>query len=173
MNAITQNPSETNFLNTNSFKLLMKRAPNIQFFVQKINLPSISVDAPTQPTPFVPIPHPGDHIAYDPLNIEFKVSENFSDYLEISNWLRKISTSTPEQYGVISTVGKYTGESIKSDIILYVLTSAKVPNLEIVYRDCFPISLSEITFDSTEDSVTYPIVTASFKYTDYSITRIT
>ena len=47
-----------------------------------------------------------------------------------------------------------------------------MPNYEITYTDAFPISLSDITFNTTENTVNYIEASATFKYTYYTITNI-
>ena len=49
-----------------------------------------------------------------------------------------------------------------SDITLLVTTSAMNPNIEITFFDCFPIDLSELSFDSTSADVDYLTATVTF-----------
>ena len=53
--------------------------------------------------------------------------------------------------------------------VLTILSSSMNPTMEIHFKDIFPTSLSEISFDSTTTDPTYQIATISFNYTEYNI----
>lgn len=169
MTALDNLPSQKQFLNTTGFKLIMKRAPNIQFFVQRITMPGISTDTPEQATPFLPIPFPGEQMHFEPLRMSFKVAEDMADYMEIFNWLHGTSTAGTTTYLPLQQKLLHTGAGVKSDIVLMVLTSAKNPAFEVVFHDCFPVSLGAIDFSSTEDSTDYPVVDVEFRYTNFEV----
>jgi hypothetical protein len=172
MIATDSNPSQKNFLNTTQFKLVMKRAPNIQFFVQKMSIPGISTDDPEQQTPFIAIPWPGVQMKYEPFRMSFKVSEDLADYLEIWNWLHGESTAGVESFAPLVAQTTPTGTGLKSDIVLMILDSAKNPKLEVTFHDAFPTSLSGIDFSSTEDQAEYPVVDAVFRYSSFDIASV-
>jgi hypothetical protein len=172
MSAIDNTPTNKNFLSPLNFKFIMKRAPHVNFFVQKVNIPAISLAEVNTPNPLLRIPEPGDHLDFDELRVSFRVDEDLQNYLEIQNWLRSIGKQSFQQYGAIASKKIYSGESIKSEISLTVLTSAKRPNYEIVFQDAFPTGLSSIEFDTSFEDVLYLEADASFRYTKYEITRI-
>lgn len=173
MSAITDTPQNKNFLNPLNFQFQLKRAPNVNFFIQKISLPSIDSPQIEIPTMFNYIPEPGNKLIYGDLEITFKIDEDFNNYLEIHNWIRALTF--PEkfaEYASISNNPSYTGDGIRSDISLIVLNSTKKPNFEITFREAYPISLSGVEFDTTLEDVQYLTTTASFKYMLYDITKI-
>jgi hypothetical protein len=172
MSAIDNTPTNKNFLSPLNFKFIMKRAPHVNFFVQKVNIPAISLAEVNTPNPLLRIPEPGDHLDFDELRVSFRVDEDLQNYLEIQNWLRSIGKQSFQQYGAIASKKIYSGESIKSEISLTVLSSAKRPNYEIVFQDAFPTGLSSIEFDTSLEDVLYLEADASFRYTKYEITRI-
>ena len=173
MSAVDNTPSNKNFLSPLNFKFIMKRAPHVNFFVQKVNVPGIGLPAVTTPNPLLRIPEPGDQLEFDELSISFRVDEDLQNYLEIQNWLRAIGKQSFQQYGAIAAYQPFTGESIKSDVSLTILSSAKRPNYEIVFQDAFPIKISSIEFDSSMEDVMYIEAEASFRYTKYEITKVT
>ena len=63
-------------------------------------------------------------------------------------------------------------EGIFSDITLIVLSSAMNANYEIVFRDCYPMALSELEFDTSSEDVNYLTCMATFKYTLYNINQL-
>lgn len=170
MTAIDRTPSNPNFLSRAGFKFIVQRAPHLNFFVQKINLPTISIERAIQPNPFVSIHHSGDHIQYDPLTVTFRVDENMNNWLAMYNWMKGLGF--PEhfgQYGELAAQDKMAGGNIKSDVKLFILTSHRNAQIEINFRDAQPFMLSGIDFDSTLDNVDYFEASVSFSYTLYEI----
>ena len=171
--ALSRQPLNKNMLSQLDYKFLLKRAPAIEFFLQRINLPGINISSVSMPNPFVQIPFSGDHIIFQPLAIEFKVDEDFANYFEIHNWLYGLGF--PEefgQYGELSEKKQILGDGLKSDISLMILNSVKKPNLEIVFHDCFPTSLSDLVLTTTTHDVDYLEAMATFSYTWYDVNRM-
>lgn len=171
MSAVDLSPK--NFLSPLNFKFKLKRAPNLNFFIQQIIIPGVSLPSVDVNNPLLRIPYPGDHVMYEELSITFKVDENLQNYLEIQNWIRGIGKVSYQEYATISNNKAYTGDGIRSDISVTVLTSSKNPNYEIVFQEAFPISLSGLTFQTTAESIDYLEATAQFKYLIYDINKIT
>lgn len=173
MAAIDNTPSNKNFLSPLNFGFHMKRSPNLNFFVQQINLPSITLPIFNQGSPLLSIATPGDHLQYGVLNVWFKIDEDFENYMEIHNWIKALGY--PEnQYGykALEDNTKASGESLRSDIMVIIMNNIKNPNYEIVFKDAFPIELSEATFQTTDDSVNYIGARVTFKYTVYEINKL-
>lgn len=173
MSAVDNTPSNKNFLSPLNFKFILKRAPHVNFFVQKVTIPSVGLPEITTPNPLLRIPEPGDHLEFGELSLTFRVDENLQNYLEIQNWLRAIGKQSFQQYGSVAVNKAFTGESIKSDISLTVLSSAKRPNYEIIFQDAFPSRISSIEFDSSLEDVSYIEAEATFIYTKYEINKVT
>lgn len=162
-----------NFLSPLNFKFKLKRAPNLNFFVQQITIPGVSLPSVDVSNPLLRIPYAGDHVIYEELSLTFKVDENLQNYLEIQNWIRGVGKTSYQKYAAINSNKSYTGDGITSEISVSVLTSSKNPNYEIVFQEAFPISLSGLTFKTTDDSVDYLEATAQFRYLIYDINKIT
>lgn len=173
MSAISDQPANRNFLDPTKFRFSIKRAPNIQFFVQSVNLPGFSIGPTQEGTPFVKIPFSGEHIDYEPLTIQFMVDEDLQNYMEIYTWIRGLGfPDNYDQYKALSTQPKYTGTGIKSDISLMVLTSSNNPKYNIVFSDAFPTTLSRIQFDANATDIQYTLCSASFSYTSFEILNV-
>lgn len=173
MSAIDNTPSNRNFLSPLNFKFQIKKAPHVNFFIQKVNIPSISLPPAVKPNPFVNIPIPGEHLTYGELSISFKVDEDLQNYLEIYNWLTALGKPEEfDQYKTIAEKKEWTGEGIYSDISVIILSSTKSANYEVVYVDGYPVSLSDIQFNTVDEDVTYISASATFKYTYYTINKI-
>ena len=173
MTTVDNTPTNKNFLSPLNFKFIMKRAPHVNFFIQKINIPTINLPSTYSPNPLVRIPQYGDHLEFEELSISFRVDEDLKNYLEIQNWLRSVGKQSYSLYSNLANNSMFSGESLKSEISLTVLSSAKRPNYEIVFEDAFPVKISGISFDSSLEDVSYLEAEALFHYTKYEINKIT
>ena len=76
MSALDSTPSNRNFLSPLNFKFILKRAPHVNFFLQKVNLPQVTINrTPEYSNPLINIPLAGEFVTFSPLNITFKVDE--------------------------------------------------------------------------------------------------
>lgn len=163
MTAISNQPSNISFLSPLGFKFVIKKAPHVNFFVQSVNLPSVSLGEADVETPFSKIPFPGTKLTFGNLSVTFKIDEDMKNYLEMFNWMKELGfPDNFAQYQSIANRSIYTGDGVFSDITLLVTTSAMNPNIEITFFDCFPIDLSELSFDSTSADVDYLTATVTF-----------
>ena len=183
----TQNqPSNLNYLSPLGFRFQIKRLPNVNYFCQSVTLPTITMNpAEQQSTPFGIIPRPGDRLTYDPFVLRFRVDEDLVNYLEIENWLvgmghpetlqqsKDFADSNPSAF-VTGRGGNQSASSANfvSDATLTVLTSHKNPHVNIFFQDAFPITLTELTFDTTQADLEYLEATVTFRYRKFSIERI-
>lgn len=170
MTALDKVPSNRNYLSRLNFRFQIKKLPHVNFFCQSVNLPGFSVQNVDEGNPFVAIPYSGDHVDYQPLNVTFMVDEDMQNYMEIYTWIRGLSfPDTFTQYRDLATVPKYTGEGLKSEMSIFILTAAKNPQYNVVFSDAFPVALGPIEFSSAASDVNYATCTATFKYTSFEI----
>lgn len=161
-----------NFLSPLGYKFTLARAPQLSYHVQSVSFPGIELGFAEQATPFVKMPLPSK-INYNSLGITFRVSEDMDDYLEIFNWM--IGLGAPKsfsQYKAIAESPTGAKEKLTSDLNLVILNSAMRPNVEINFYDGFPISLSNIEFNTMDTQVNYVEATVEFKYLRHEINRL-
>jgi len=173
MSALSNQPTNNNFLSPLGLRFTIKKTPLVNYFVQSATIPSVSIGRVDIPNPFVKIPFAGTQLTFDPLAIVFKVDEDMKNYLEIYNWL--IGLGFPEdfnQYKTLASAQPMSGEGIVSDCTLTVLSSAMNPNIEIVFYDAYPTSLSSISLDSREQDVNYIDATVTFAYRSFKIINL-
>ena len=165
MSIVTSQPSTQSLLSPIGFKFILRRAPNVQYFVTSCNLPGITLSQGEMVTPFVPIPTTGS-IEFDTLTVSFKVTKDLSNYLEIWNWMTDLgSVYSAESYRQLyNNDQSFSGEGVKSDATLQILTAHMNPGISVDFYDCFPINLSEINFDGTLTDVEYVTATATFRF---------
>jgi hypothetical protein len=173
MTAVDDTPYNKNFMNPLNFVFQIKRAPYLNFFVQQVNLPGISIDYSQQPNPFVHIPVSGEHIQFSDLKVTFKVDEELQNWFEIHNWLRELGFPNDfQEYASIANTAPTSGNGVTSDISLVILDAVKLPAWEVTFRNAFPTSLSDITFQTTDSTVNYITATATFRYILYDVVQV-
>lgn len=147
---------QNNLLSPLNFGLKINKTPNVDYLVQQISVPGLELGTATTPSPFVPIPQPGN-LSYGELRVTFKVGEDLSSYLEIFNWM--VALGHPDSL-----------EQYKPDVCdgsVLILSSAKRPIISIDFTDMYPTSLTSLDFDATMTDVQYMTVDASFKFTRF------
>ncbi|MEK9912552.1 MAG: hypothetical protein VW580_01400 [Flavobacteriaceae bacterium] len=176
MSVLDNQPTNRNFLSQLGFKFQIKKLPNTNYFVQSVNLPAITLGESGEDNPFVRIPVPGDHLVYSDLILQFRVDEDFQNYLELHNWLTGLGF--PEGFTQYKTLEDQalkeqgSGGGIYSDGSLIILDSAMNPNIQIDFQDMYITSLTDLEFSSISTDVDYVVCTAGFRYKIYKITQL-
>ena len=170
MSVLDNQPTNINFLSPLGFKFQIKKTPNLNYFVQSVNLPTVSIGTIEVGTPFIKIPFPGDKLTFGQLDVTFKVDEDMENYTEIFDWLMAIGHPDNFTTGAsIYAAPAMSGNGVFSDLSLVILTNGMRGNKRINFSDAFPVNLSDITFDSTLSDVEYVTATATFAYRRYTI----
>lgn len=159
----------TNFLSPLEFVVSVKRLPNVQFFTQSLTIPSFTIQPIEQPSPFKPIPVPGDRATYGDLPMSFIVDESMSNYIEVYNWMKGLSF--PNDFNQYKSLDN-SEYGLLTDISVVVMNSHKNPNIEIQFKDCFPVNLSDVVLDTTQSDLIYPQATVTFTFKDFTITQL-
>lgn len=157
----------TNYFSPLEFQVNIKRLPNVEFFVQRTAIPSVSGNPAIMPTPFNKLNITPDKLQYGPLELTFIIDETLSNYMEIFNWIK--GTTFPERYSQYRNLDK-SEYGLESDITIIALNSHKNPIIKITFTNCAPVTLSEITLDTTQSDLVYPEATATFSYDYFDIT---
>ncbi|NBQ93358.1 MAG: hypothetical protein EBU06_05385 [Micrococcales bacterium] len=162
-------PQNKSFLSNNKYEFVIKRLPNLTFFVQSINLPGITLLNPSVNNPFVLTPLPGTQLVFGQLSANFIVDENLESWLEIYNWITQLGN--PVGRDKIGTLTKTPGKnnSITSDASLFIKTNSNNPNKKINFYDLFPVELGEINFSSTDSGQEFSTTAVTFGYTYYDM----
>lgn len=172
-----------NFQSPLNFEFNIDRLTDFNYFVQKINLPDITIAPATNGgvNPFTKIPYAGDHMDFGELSVDFKINEGMSNWYEIFSWMQGIAFpqnfqqhknlingTVPDLNGNINPLNK--GVYAQGHII--VNTSQNNPYLKISFVDIHPVSLGELVFDTRETDVIYATATVSFKYSYFTVEKI-
>jgi hypothetical protein len=163
-------PANRNFLSSIPYQFYIKRCPNVNFFIQKVNLPGVSSQSVIQPTPFSDVPRPGVKLTWNPLMISFKVDEKLENYQEIWNWITALNEAESfEPYAELKAEPEFTGLNITSEIIVVMEDNERQPTYNVYFHDSFPVMLADLNFDGTQSDVEYITASVVFKYSTYSI----
>jgi hypothetical protein len=177
MNALTRTPQNTNLLQPTKFLLTFDRIPTAQFFCQSVNIPGINLGQAPINTPTLDVFAPGNKIMYNPLNIQFLVDESLTGWRELHNWFRSIASPEgfEERNRLTELQNKLRSSRMKSysDGTLTVLSSLNNPILRVQFKNMFPITLSDIIFDSTQSADDIISADAVFVFDSFDFIEIT
>lgn len=148
-----------NIATSNNFKIAIPDAQEYNFFIQNINLPSMTLPDVATPNFGHEVYFQGDMIQYEPLNFNFLVSEDFTNYIYIQKWL-------------IDTRDNEYPQDFMKDITLHILNNNKLANILITFYHAFPTSLGELSLSSAI-SDTEPLTCSTvFRYQYFTIEHI-
>ena len=170
MAALRDQPTNTSFLSPIGFKFQLNNFPEVNYFVQSASLPGVSIGSISVPTPLKAIDIAGDEVTFEELSIKFIVDENMKNWLSIYDWIIGLGFPTPEgqaKYAKLAVTKELT-----TDATLTVLTSNMNPQINFVFRECFPLSLSSIAFDSGGTDIDYVTADVSFRYDVYTVENL-
>ena len=193
INVQTRQPSKMDYASPIQFRFKIAKLPLVEFFVQSVNLPGISLGSATVPTPLFDYPVPGDKITYQSLDISFLVDENLNNYKELHDWLSGLGFGkSHQQYADLQATAedRFPGSSkgslvagveipaplseggIYSDATLTILNSKNIAKTEVRFQNVFPTSIGSLSYDVKASDVDYLQVQASFTYMNYDIVQI-
>lgn len=160
----------TNFFTPLEFLVTVKRLPNVEFYTQRAVIPGLSASAIPRPTLFNRVYETPDELVYNNFEFSFIIDENMNNFLEVFNWMTSITA--PKNFDQYKQL-KQSEDGVMSDITIVVLNSKKNSSVRINFKNCFPISLSSVTLDTTQNDIVYPEATVTFQYDYYEIEKIT
>ena len=155
MTVLTRSPQNTNLLQPTKFLLTFDRIPTVQYFCQSANLPGINLGQAPINTPMLDFFAPGNKITYNPFSIHFLLDEQVQGWRELHTWFRSIASpeSWNERERLTALNNKASPKpSYYSDATLTVLSALNNPLLRIKFINVFPITLSDIIFDSSQSA---------------------
>ena len=187
--SLSRQPTKLDYASPTQFRFLINQLPKVEYFTTEANIPGITLGDGTYATPLKDIPILGDKLTYDDLTITFIVDENLENYIEMHEWLtacgfpkdrsqfkkfRSTTANTPvTTQGTSSDIGDVkpaTAErSMFSDATLTILTNKNNPVVEVRFADCFPTSLSGLSYNQNTTDVDYLTAEVNFKYKIYEI----
>lgn len=171
MTAIDRTPENINYLQASKFLLSFDRIPNAQYFCQSVNIPGLNLNQSMVPTPLYDYNVAGTKLSYNPLNITFLVNGDAQSWKDLHDWFRSIASpkSIDERNRLTSLQSNRKDLTAYSDATLILLSNLNNPILRVRFTNAFPITLSDIMFDTKEsaDSVITADASFMFEYFDF------
>lgn len=166
MATLSTTPANRSFLSNNKFDFVLRRIPNFTYFVQAVNLPSISLQSTTVNTPFSTLSVPGNQISFGTLSLTFIVDEDMQSWYELYSWIFKLGNPKGfDKRGGLKDKDNLI-DSVTSDATLFIKTNANNPNFKIEFYGAYPTELGDMQFSSV-DNQEFITSTATFNYTYY------
>lgn len=156
---------QNNFLLQNRFIFVINRCPTVSFYLQRVNLPSISLGITPQSNPSgIDIRLPGNRFVIEDLQVSFPVDENMKNYLELFSWMKSLAPWS-------DNIQRSVPSKQTSDATLFVMNSAYNHIMTYKYYNLFPSFLSGLDFDITIPDTDPVIATAVFTFDYFDITE--
>jgi hypothetical protein len=156
-------PENTNFLQPTKYVLTFPEVPDMIYFCQKANLPGVSLGQAIQETPNLDLFHSGTKISYNTFDVTFLVNEDLSAWTTIYNWMKDLSS-------VEASYAKR--KEGKKQAVLTVMSNQNNPKLRVKLMDLFPLSLSDLEFDTTLSAEEHITATVSFRYDWFELEQV-
>lgn len=165
MTVYNRTPQNTNPLQATKFLLTFARIPDTQYFCQEVNIPGVSLGEVDRVTPFLDMYSPGTKLKYEPLDITFIVNGDMQSWKDMYNWF--ISIADPDGFERRDHNRELQNNKHFSDAILTVLSPLNNPIVRIEYINVFPLTLSDIKFDTKTSAEEIITCSATFRYQSY------
>tara|TARA_Y100000385_G_scaffold181700_1_gene187677 strand:+ start:1136 stop:1714 length:579 start_codon:yes stop_codon:yes gene_type:complete len=183
-NPLTRQPTNLDFASPSQFRFTLLKVPNVEYFVTGVNLPGVSFSGDaTINTRFTSVHFMGDSMEFEDLEVTFLINEALENYREIHDWMVGIGFPKDNQQ-YIDAIGseqnmnpiaskvdtaKATGKPsvLMSDATLTILTNKNNPNLRVNFKNCFPTSLSGLSYNTQGTDTEQLTATVTFKYDIY------
>ena len=163
-----------NFLSPVGFKFSLGKTPKADFFCTSARIPELSLQTTIQPGYLKDIDVPGEKLSFGDLTLRFLVDEDMVNYMAIHNWLTGLGfPETTKDFADLTTDAdglKNQLEEQFSDGSLSILNSNYRVSSIVKFQDLFPVSLTSLEFDTTQQDIQYFTAEATFRYTVYYIT---
>lgn len=171
-------PGNINPLYLTGYQFVIQKLPEITYFIQETQVPSITLGESRFGTGVHDIKMPGDTLEFGELQIQFIIDENLSNWNAIYFWMSGLGF--PEGHHMYT---RYINASINknlysenskgvSDGTLTLLDSSNNIKQAFTFVDLFPTNLSGLNFTASLTDPQPAVGTASFAYSYYSIDKI-
>ena len=147
-----------NLLSPTGFKMVFTKPElkGLEFYLQSVDLPTVSVGEANLSTPKLNIMLGGDKLMYDPFTASVLCDEKMDNFAAIYKWLND-TVNTDSPYDLVC------------DVSLIILNSSNNASRTINFKNCYPNSMSGIAFDVGQTEVQYASFTVTFRYDYYQV----
>ena len=164
-------PENTSIAELTKFTFLIPDKPFLKYYCQSVKLPSVSTKEISIPTPFSETFRHGEKLTYEALTISAILDEDLRVWEETYNWLK--SLTRPHSFEEYPRKSKRDVQTpLYFDGFLTVNTNANNPNIRFKFRECHPVSVGMVSFDTKESADTTPTADFTFRYDTFEIERL-
>jgi len=166
MSVLTRIPTNTNYLQPTKFLLSIDRIPNTQYFCQTANIPGVSLGQATVNTPRLDFQVAGTKLTYNEFNVRFNIDENIQGWRDIYTWFLAIASpeGTQQSNSLTELTSKRNVLKNYCDGTLTILSALNNSLINVRFINMFPVSLSDINFDTSSSAETILTATVTFRY---------
>ena len=173
----TTYPDNITPLNPIGFQFSIQKFPELTYFLQEAQLPSMTLGEAVQVSSVHDVRLPGEAITFSDLQITFMVDHKMENYLAIYKWMAALGF--PEGHDIFTAwlanpkniLSPTENAKTMSDTSLTILDANNLPVNTFTFVDCFPTGLSALTFQSTNTDVQYFQATVTLAYSYYKLTN--
>jgi len=172
-NPCLEQVSNRNFLSPVGFKLKINKCPKVDFLAVAANLPGLTLGTALQPNYLKDIDVPGDKLIYDDFRVNFIVDEDLENYSQIYKWMVGLGyPNSQKDFVDMKLEDEYYSKVTDrenpyaefSDGTLQILNSNLRPQAYVKIEGMFPVALSSLDFDATQNDIQYFTASVTFKY---------
>lgn len=172
-----------NTLKANHYRFVIDALPDVSFFVQNVNIPSIGIGTVPQGTPFTQIPQVGDHIDFGLFDVTYTVDAKFKTYFSLWAWMRgygfpttyeEIEHFKQSRLKNLPLLRPFRADIEKTNATVSILqpdTDRAVA--EFRFYDLFPTALGQLTLTPTTPDSPDLTTQATFKYSNFDVFLLT
>ena len=120
-----------NLLSNVSFNMDMGKFPGMNFYIQSVTLPGVSLSEIVIPTGPIRVPYKevSGSAQFEPLSVTFLVDEDMNNYFEIWDWVQIVAGINTRAYTELLERDPMK-QSVKTNITLGIMTSHRNLNIQ-------------------------------------------
>ena len=164
--------SRADYLNTD-FKLVFDAIPNVLFRLQSINMPGVTANPVTLPTPLASTYQwYGEKLTYEEFTATYVVDEELANFEELYKWMLSLTNAqkTDQFHANPSKIPDPTkNKKDFSDATLFFLDANKSTKKKIVFSNVFPIAMQSIDLEYSNIDPENVLSTVTFTYDYFTI----
>lgn len=145
-----------------SFKLEIPGFEEVNYFVQTVELPGVTMSGVDSPYQKFATNVPSNRMEFDPLNCTFLVDEDFTNYEELYGWMLDITRTEP-------VAAAETG--MMKNLTLHLTNSNKNSIIAVKFHRAYPTMLSPLPLESSTTDAVPIVCNAMFRYQAFEIIR--
>lgn len=165
--------TQLNWAQPHHFYLVIERLPELVYTCQRCTISDVSAGEASLPNRFnTNIFVPGESLEYGTLAVDIILTNNFSNYRSILEWMKgnQNSETYDQSVNYLNSVDKYNAEKHKSfrdhfsDMTVIATDGADRPLCQWNFKHAFPISLGGPSFDASVQDTAFMKSDVQFQF---------